>query len=86
MANRLERVNRALDILKNGDVIHIRDGLYYVKSSDPNNPYLVTIGSDVTSCSCPDFRFRGALDPNIQCKHILATKAAIALNNVKSLH
>ena len=47
-----------------------------IKSSRlPGRSYEIREVSGGLACTCPDWRFKGSIDPNYECKHIKAHRA-----------
>lgn len=44
-------------------------------STSPSKSYEVRKTKDGTGCTCPDWRFRGSVNPGYECKHIRAAKS-----------
>jgi hypothetical protein len=68
--NRIQRYHSDLEIAA-GDGIRRNgaDGRFYVQSQTGNGDHLVNLNTDVPTCTCDDFAFRGS---RLSCKHIIA--------------
>ena len=61
------RLNKAIEIVKAGNVTCLRSGLFKVKSQRNGGCYVVDLFAE--TCNCPDFLKRGG-----PCKHIFASR------------
>ena len=71
-----DRTNRALDIIEEGEIIHIKEGSFHIRSKitngdGPSPQYTVSFGvqsdDDMPHCDCPDWE-----STHRPCKHFLA--------------